>query len=168
VKRSIIFAALVLGAAVSARAQVPGPNSTQTRPDSVRGPNSIREDERRMDISRAQMSRMEREAAAKRSRPQPTLKARLVVTNRGASAIKSVAWVAALTDHFTGEVLRTYEVTTNKRIAPGKSATLEKKLPAPRVGEMDASASLTSLITADLKTSVVRITYEDGSTSAAP
>jgi hypothetical protein len=100
-----------------------------------------------------------------------TFNARIEVKNNGTKAIKSISWSASLIDPGTGQLIRAYDVTTNARIAPGKTKHLSKKLPTPRANVVSAAAPPANPKTppvADLKTKVTLVTYEDGSTSETP
>jgi hypothetical protein len=161
---------LTLIAAGSAQAQVSRrpAEGDNTRQAALRDPDPIRRDERMISISSRELRREPRPRDV-RYVYNHTFKARLSITNHSAKTITSVSWMASLIDPATGELIRSYPVTTEKRIAPGGTKKLEKKLPAPiarvvRVGP-DGLASPT---VADLKSTVVRITYEDGSTSETP
>ncbi|MBC7929542.1 MAG: hypothetical protein H7Z38_03145 [Rubrivivax sp.] len=171
-KLSIVAATLLtLGAAASAHAQGPTPNTGQrplefeTRQDSLRDKDTVRRDERVIAITKREFNEMEK--AARGSRPGSTFKAQVVVTNHSPKTIKSVFWSASLTDPGTGKLIRTYDVTTDARIAPGMSKKLSKKLPIPRANVVSATAP-TAPPVADLKATVTRVTYEDGTASETP
>ncbi|HZG53765.1 MAG TPA: hypothetical protein VEZ40_16675 [Pyrinomonadaceae bacterium] len=170
-KKLMLAATLTMFAAVSAQAQVsrrPG-EGDNTRQAALRDPDPVRRDERLISISRREMMKSENAVDAARPAPSRMFKARVAVTNHGSKTIKSVSWLASLTDPATGAVIRTYPVTTEKQIAPGKSKTLEKSLPIPyaSVVSVGRGRRVTPGV-ADLKASVVRVTYDDGSTSETP
>ncbi|HEX8636121.1 MAG TPA: hypothetical protein VF703_18385 [Pyrinomonadaceae bacterium] len=171
-KKLMLIAAMTLIAVTSAQAQVsrrPGYTGADTRQDALRDPDPVRRDERLISISRREMTRSENAVDAARPVPSRMFKARVAVTNHASKTIKSVSWLASLTDPATGAVIRTYPVTTERQIAPGKSKTLEKSLPIPYAKVVRAGRSRRlSPGVADLKASIVRITYEDGSTSETP
>jgi hypothetical protein len=172
----MLLATLTLVAAVSAQAQTqtqrPGrqePPGVDTRQDALRDTDQVRREERLISISKREFAKIERGTAASRPAPIRTFKARVSITNHSAKAIKYVSWMASLTDPTTGAVIRTYPVTTKKRIAPGKTTTLEQKLPIPYHAVVNvAPGSPKSAVVADLKSAVTQVTYEDGSTAERP
>lgn len=167
---------LTLATSASARAQGPPPTPAQrssagdTMQDAMRDKDPVRREERVINISSRELTKMERQADAARRAPLRMFKAEVVVTNHGAKTIKSVSWSASLTNHGTGTLIRTYDVTTEARIAPGKTKKLTKRLPTPRANVLSVAApsGTGSPPTADLKAMVTRVTYEDGSTSTTP
>jgi hypothetical protein len=162
---------LTLLAAVSAGAQVsrrPNPEDN-TRQAALSDPDPIRREERLISISSREMSGPRRAADAPPFANVSTFKAQLDITNRGSKTIKSVSWLATLTDPATGALIRTYNIETRRRIAPGATKTLEKKLPTPRAHVVRVAPGGRKLpVIADLKSTIIRITYEDGSTSETP
>ena len=169
-KKLLLAATLTMIAAGSVQAQVSrrpseGDNNRQA---AMRDPDPVRREERMISISSRELRR-EHRPYRERYVSSRTFKAQVAVTNRSAKTIKSVSWRASLIDPATGELIRSYPVTTEKRIAPGGTKKLETKLPVPmarlvRVGP----DGVTSPTTADLKSTIVRVTYEDGSTSETP
>jgi hypothetical protein len=171
-RKFMFIAALALAAGMSVTAQAQPPTAQDRWDDAMRrSPDPVRRDEAHIAHSRRQGSISEREAAAAyRSSLAPSFKAGVVVTNSSAKTIKSVDWSATLTDPYTGAVIRTYDVTSKARIAPGRSKKLTKKLQTPRAQVVNAAAPARrrSLPVAQLKVTVTRVTYEDGSTSETP
>lgn len=172
-KLTLTFA-LLLTAATAAHAQdrtpagTPLPNGTSNLELRIIKDSVIR-DEYHINATRNINSSMEREAdAAQRTRPR-TFKAEIKVTNSAAKAIQSINWTATLTDSETGAVLRSYDVTTDARIAPGRTKKLSKRLqtPAARILRVNSQAPRRPA-TADLKVEVTGVTYVDGSTSTTP
>ncbi|MFL6334173.1 MAG: hypothetical protein ACJ754_12740 [Pyrinomonadaceae bacterium] len=108
----------------------------------------------------------EREANAAGRIAVPTFKAELKVTNHAAQAIKSVSWTATLLDSATGTVIHTYDVTTEAKIAPGKTKKLSEHLRKPSASRV--SADTRGAKVADLRVKVNAVTYADGSTSTTP
>ena len=102
------------------------------------------------------------EGAAGRALEPRTFKATVVVNNTSAKAIASVNWTVALVDRESGETIRSYEVTTRTRIAPGKKKKLDKRLPLPRYGLVNARNPQTPGTVAKIVPVITRITYEDG------
>lgn len=159
-KRFIFIIAMTLVATASAYAQRPTADEN-TRQAALRDPDPIRRDERLIALSRAETSRIEMK------RPPygmsgDTFKAKIIVTNRNSRTIKSVSWVATLTDPNTGEVLGKYDITSEARISPGKKKQLEKKLPIPQFRMVSVAAPRT---VANLKSVVTSVTFVDGTTS---
>lgn len=96
----------------------------------------------------------------------PTFKAEIKVKNTSAKVIQSVSWTATLLDSETGGVISTYDVTTEARIAPGKTKKLSEHLRKPSVQTVPASSR--GAVVADLKVKVNTVTYVDGTTSNTP
>ncbi|HZH29716.1 MAG TPA: hypothetical protein VEY11_02930 [Pyrinomonadaceae bacterium] len=167
----MLAATLTLLAAVSAQAQVsrrPNPEDN-TRQAALSDPDPIRREERLISISSRELSGPRRAADAPPFANVSTFKAQLDITNRGSKTIKSVSWLATLTDPATGALIRTYNIETKRRIAPGATKKLEKKLPTPRAHTVSAApGGRKSPVVADLKSTIIQITYEDGSTSEKP
>lgn len=167
---------LILAAAASAHAQgvPPRPGQTspenETRQDALRDKDPVRRDERVIAVSKRELIKIEREANKSRPTTAGTFKAQVIVTNHSPKTIKSVSWSASLTDPDTGELIRTYDVTSEARITPGKTKKLSKKLPLPRVNVVSAAAPVNSKspAVANLKATVARVMYEDGTTSETP
>ncbi|HEX7314845.1 MAG TPA: hypothetical protein VF297_13040 [Pyrinomonadaceae bacterium] len=176
-KLTLIFA-LLLAAAAAAHAQVPNNNPAQL-PNNNPGTDPFRDarlsrdpaksEEALISASRASNARAESEADAVRRNLPATFNAEVEVTNSAAKTIKSVAWTATLLDSETGAVIRSYDVTTNARIAPGKTKKLSKFLRTPRANVVKVSSRAARRPpVADLKVKVIGVTYEDGSTSTTP
>ncbi|HEX8127790.1 MAG TPA: hypothetical protein VF527_01725 [Pyrinomonadaceae bacterium] len=170
-KKLMLAATLTMFAAVSAQAQVssrPGPGD-DTRQAALRDPDPVHRDERLISLSHREMMGPGDASDASRLGRVPTFKAELNITNRGSKTIKYVSWSASLTDPATGAVIRTYNIKTKQRIAPGGTKTLKKQLPTPRAPVVRVAPGGRKLpVVADLKSTVVQVTYEDGSTSETP
>lgn len=168
-KLTLAFALLLIASA-AARAQVPGgsPGSDPLR-EAMRQGDAAKVEEAHIRASRISGARSEREAASARRNRSQTFKAEIRVTNSAAKAIRSVVWTATLTDPLTGAVLRTYEVESEARIAPGQTKKLSKRLRTPSATVVNTSASRPRVVpVADLKVAVTGVTYADGSTSTTP
>lgn len=163
-KRFIFIIAMTLVATASAYAQRPPTTTENTRQAALNDPDPVRRDERLIALSRAETARTEKKRFP-RDMPVSTFKAQIVVTNRNSRTIKSVSWVATLTDPDTGEVLGKYEITSETRIGPGKKKQLEKKLPIPQFRVVSVGAPRT---VANLKSAVTSVTFVDGATSTEP
>ncbi|MDT7689535.1 MAG: hypothetical protein QOE46_2294 [Acidobacteriota bacterium] len=171
----VVAATLMLAASALAHAQGSAPTPAQrsstgdTMQDAMRDKDSVRREERVIGITSRELTKMEREADASHHAPARMFKAEVVVTNHGTRTIKSVSWSASLTDPGTDQLIRTYDVTTAARIAPGKTKKLTKQLPTPRANVVSAAVpSGAKPHAADLKAVVTRVTYTDGSTSTTP
>lgn len=162
-KRFIFIIAITLVATASAYAQRPTttPTANEARQAALSDPESVRRDERLIALSRATTGKMERKHNPI-NMSRYTFKARLVVTNPSSKTIKSVSWVAILTDPDTGEVLGKYDITSATRISPGKKKKLEKKFLKPQFRVVSVSAPRT---VANLNTAVTSVVFEDGTTS---
>jgi hypothetical protein len=163
-KRFIFIIAITLVATASAYAQ--RPSTTTTTPNEAReaalsDPEPIRRDERLIALSRATTGKMERKHNPINMSGY-IFKARLVVNNPSSKTIKSVSWVAILTDPDTGEVLGKYDITSPTTIRPGKKKKLEKKFLKPQFRVVSVSAPRT---VANLNTAVTSVVFEDGTTS---
>ena len=171
-KKLTLAFALLLTATAAAHAQTPTgapypPGSSEIYPKKISDP--VKLDEAHIANSRVRAVPVEREAAAAaRNRPQ-TFKAEVVVTNHAAKAIKSVEWTATLTDPGTGDVISTYDVTSNSKIKPGKTKKLSKSLRTPYVRVANGSSRNSYRPrTGNVKVEVKSVTYEDGTTSTTP
>lgn len=169
-KKLTLTFTLLLAAAAPAAAQVPNNNpGTDPFRDARVSRDPAKSEEALITASRASNARAENEADAARRNLPPTFSAEIEVTNSAAKPIKSVEWRATLLDSETGAVIRTYDVTTNARIAPGKTKKLSKLLRTPRANVLKVSSRVPRRPqVADLKVKVTGVIYEDGSTSAAP
>ncbi|HYG78859.1 MAG TPA: hypothetical protein VD861_00645 [Pyrinomonadaceae bacterium] len=113
--------------------------------------------------ARQKMDDLHAEGAAGRAAMPRTFKASVVVSNSRAKAIASVAWKVSLVDRESGETIRSYDVTTRTRIAPGKKKKLDKRLPLPRYGLVNARDPQSPGTVAKIVPVITRVTYEDGS-----
>ncbi|HEX8338507.1 MAG TPA: hypothetical protein VF621_17445 [Pyrinomonadaceae bacterium] len=162
--------ALSLTAAAAAHAQTPNgnPGSDPVR-EALRLGDSAKVEEAHINASRRRSAVAERAAASARRVSSRTFKAEVAVTNHAAKPIRSVSWTATLTDPGTGSVIRSYDVTTKTRIAPGTSKKLSKHLRTPAADRTTlATTPLGGRPVADLKVEVTGVTYADGSTSTTP
>ena len=170
-KRLMLVAALAVVALAAAPTQAQPPTA-QERWDNarLRDPDPAVREEAHIRNSRIQSNRAEREAnSSYRASLVSSFEARLVVTNTSAKTVRSVDWTATLTDRETGELISTYDVTTETKIAPGKAKRLKKKLQTPRARVVNAAGGRRRRAqVADLMVSVTRVTYEDGTTSETP
>lgn len=121
-----------------------------------------RQEQERLE-SRTAMDDLHAEGAAGRALVPRTFKASVVVNNSSAKAIASVNWTVSLVDRESGETIRSYDVTTRSRIAPGKKKTLDKRLPLPRYGLVNARNPQSPGTVAKIVPVITRVTYEDGS-----
>ena len=176
-KRLMLAAALMLAALASAHAQIPpGRNSSETTADNNRDALAIRDpihrDEALIAGANKRGNSLQRYAPDENRHPifVPTFKAQIKVRNNSAKAIKSVTWSASLIDPGTGRLIRTYDVTSEARIAPGKAKHLSERLPTPssKVVSAGGPPSRKAPAVVDLKTKITLVTYEDGSTSETP
>lgn len=169
-KKLILTFALLLTAAAAAHAQIPNNNlGTDPFRDARYSRDPAKSEEALIIASRISSIPAENEADAVRRSLPPTFKAKIEVTNSAAKTIKSVEWRATLLDSETGAVIRAYDVTTDARIAPGKTKKLSKSLRTPHAKAVKATSRAPRRAqVADLKVKVTGVTYEDGTTSAAP
>ena len=150
-----IVIALSLVAFSSARAQQPGSLSQQEA-------GRQRQEQEGLE-ARQKMDDLHGEAAAGRAMMPRMFKATVVVNNSSAKAIASVNWKVSLVDRESGETIRSYSVTTRTRIAPGKKKKLDKRLPLPRYGLVNARDPKSPGTVAKIVPEIKRVTYEDGS-----
>lgn len=170
-KKLTLAFGLLLTASAAAHAQVPNgsPGSDPLREAQRQPTDAARQGEALITASRMRNNTLESEADSVRNAMPKTFRAEVSVTNHAAQSIKSVAWTATLLDPETGAVIRTYDVTTDARIAPGSTKRLSKHLRTPRTNVVRvASRSPYRPTVADLKVKVKAVTYVDGSTSATP
>ena len=170
-KKLMFAAALALVALAAAPTQAQPPTAQDRRDNArLRDPDPAVREEAHIRNFRIHSARAEREAASSyRSMLLPSFEARLVVTNTSAKTVRSVDWTATLTDRETGELISTYDVTTETKIAPGKAKRLKKKFRTPSARAVDAAGERRRPAqVADLTVSVTRVTYEDGTTSETP
>lgn len=164
---------LLLAAAAAAHAQGTTPAGTTYPPGSSPtypkfDPDAIRRDETHIANSRIVTSREEHRADRWYGKAD-TFKAEIEVTNTSAQPIQSVTWTATLLDSETGAVIRTFEVTTEKKVAPGKTKKLGQRLVTPYDYVVRANARHPNRPNvADLKVAVKSVTYSDGTTSTTP
>ena len=173
---SLLFLSLL--GAVCAAAQTPGGNSNANTGGSpsgeslraaMRAGDPARGGEALISASRAYNAKFEDEADAARRAVPRTFNAEVVVTNGAAQAIRSVSWTATLINRDTGAVIRSYDVTTRTRIAPGKTRKLSKFLQTPRDNVVKVASQPPGKPTvADLKVRITGVTYADGTTSTTP
>jgi hypothetical protein len=169
-RKLTLITALLLAAAAAAHAQVPsGREGFDPQREALRDGDLTRLDEAHINISHASGAKAERAADAARHSRLPSFKAQLDVTNHAAKTIKAVEWTATLTDPGTGAVIRTYDVTSEAKIAPGKTKKLSKRLQTPRARAVSANSRTPRRpAVADLKVEVTGVTYADGTTSTTP
>ena len=145
---------LSLAAVISARAQV----GSQSQRDSVRQ----RQEQESLE-ARNRMDDLHAEGATGRAMAPRTFKASVVVENSSPKTIASVNWTVSLVDRASGETIRQYKVTTRTRVAPGKKKKLDKRLPLPRYGLVDARNPSSPGTVAKVVPEIKLVTYEDGS-----
>lgn len=169
-RKLTFIAALLLTAAAAAHAQIPnGSAGSDPQREALRDRNTVRLDEAHISASRESNARLESEAAAARRGQLPSFKAQVEVTNHAAKTIQAVEWTATLVDPGTGAVIRTYDLTTETRIAPGKTKKLSKRLQTPRSRVVSVKTQTPGRpAVADLKVKVTGVTYADGTTSTTP
>ena len=149
-------AALIIAAAAATQAQDGKATQQQRQQETIRQEQAGLEARREMDDLNA-------EGASGREREPRTFKASVVVTNGSPKTIASVDWTVSLVDRESGETFRRYEVTTRTRVAPGKKKTLNKRLPLPRYGLVNARAPKSPDTVARIVPEITRVTYDDGS-----
>ncbi|MBV9927697.1 MAG: hypothetical protein JOZ96_21945 [Acidobacteria bacterium] len=157
--------ALLFGAAAAAHAQVPGgsPGSDAARAALRRG------DAAAVDEAHIASTRDKNKVPDKWYDKPDTFKAEIKVTNNSAKPIKSVTWTATLLNAETGNFIRSFDVTTRKKISPGKTRSLSERFVTPRDLVVRANARHPNRPNvADLKVKVKTVTYADGTTSTTP
>jgi hypothetical protein len=92
----------------------------------------------------------------------------LNVTNHTRSEIRFVSWVVTFTHPVTGAVIRTKEITSKSRIAPGKEKTLKKTVAVPRMVRVTAADGKARPAPPKMTTALTSVTYADGTTSRTP
>jgi hypothetical protein len=99
-----------------------------------------------------------------------TFPASVVVHNRSTKNIKSVSWSVSLVNPESGELIRKYEVTSDKRIKPAERRKLTRRLPIPfvRVVSATAGGGKSSDEIANVVTAITRVEYTDGSFADSP
>lgn len=159
-KSNLYKLALITGLSLVAvsSAQAQSKTGTQSQQEAARQ----RQEQERLE-SRTAMDDLHAEGAAGRALQPRTFKASVVVNNSSARTIASVAWTVSLVDRESGETIRSYDVTTRTRIAPGKKKTLDKRLPLPRYGLVNARNPQSPGTVAKIVPVITRVTYEDGS-----
>jgi hypothetical protein len=167
-KKLTLAFALLLTASAAAHAQMPTRPSSDPLGRDVDRP-GIARDEMNISDSRSRASAMEREADRARRASSRNFKAEIRVTNHADKAIKFVSWTAMITDASSGEVIQTHQLTTNARIAPGKTKKLSKRLKPPRADEVTGGSWPGRLPWfGPIKVEVNSVTYVDGTTSTTP
>lgn len=169
-KLTLAFA-LLLTASAAAHAQTPSNRNAGNDPvrEAMRMGDTVKAEEAHINASRRSMAGPESAAAAARRSNVRSFKAEVEVTNHAAKSIKYVTWTATLTDPNTGSVIRSYDVKSKTRIAPGSTKKLSKNLRTPPVDRLLAAATpLGRSPVANLKVEVTGVTYADGSTSTTP
>lgn len=165
-KRLTLSLALALLAVSAAHAQAdPG----QGLEHILREPNPERRNEVLVERGRQRLDELSRTSRAARGVGERTFKASVVVLNRSPKTVKSVLWTVSLVDPESGATIRSYDVATEGRIAPGKRKSLTRRLPIPPSGVVSARRpGGTTVPVADVVTSVTRIEYTDGSSTDSP
>jgi hypothetical protein len=99
-----------------------------------------------------------------------TFPASVVVHNQSTKSIKSVFWSVSLVNAESGELIRKYEVTSDKRIKPTERRKLTQRLPIPFVHVVRATAGggKSSDEIANVVTLITRVEYTDGSFANSP
>ena len=160
---------LTLAGAASAHAQrTPSPD---TVPSAQNDPDPRSGNARLERLTRAELDKLYNEANGAHRADVPTFDAGIRITNHHSKPIKSVSWETLLTEPDTGALIRRYSVTSEVRIMPGKTKTVTKKLPIPSVKLVSAAPTAGRKVpnaSADVKSSVTKVTYADGSTSDTP
>src|SRR5687767_13895050 len=138
-KKLMLAAALMLAALASAHAQniPPGQNPssaiTPNNRDALTIKDPIHRDEALIAGANRRGNSLQSDPVDIRNSPYShTFKAQIEVTNNSTKVIKSISWAASLLDPDTGRLIRSYDVTTNARIAPGKKKQISRRLPTPR------------------------------------
>jgi hypothetical protein len=169
-KKLTLAFALLLSVSAAAHAQAPnGSPGFDPQREALRDRNTIRLDEAHINASRTSSARLESEADAVRHGRLPSFKAQVKVTNHASKTIMAVEWTATLIDPDTRAVIRSYDVTNETKIAPGKTKKLSKYLQTPRTRVVSVkSATPGRPAVADLKVKVTGVTYADGTTSTTP
>jgi len=172
----ILVVAFTFCGVVSANAQYPShPPYTSHRDtlhDALRDPDPIHRDERLIAGANKRIIGNETSSiiTPRFSYHRPHFEAKVVVLNTSSRKIKAVSWTAILTDPATGQLIRSFEVTTKTGIAPGRKKELKKMLPTPVAAKVVNTTTLRRdpRHVADLKVAVTSVTYQDGSTSKTP
>ncbi|MDT4953668.1 MAG: hypothetical protein QOJ02_1806 [Acidobacteriota bacterium] len=168
-RRLTFIVAMTLIATAAAYAQRSAPGDTVQ--GALRDPDPIHRDERMIALSQAGMANKVEQPGSLMVRrapygfPATTFNAQIVVTNHNSKIIKSISWVATLTDPNTGEMIGKYDITSETRISPGKKKKLKKSLPVPQFRVVSARTPRT---VANLKSTITSVTFEDGATSSEP
>ncbi|HEV2803277.1 MAG TPA: hypothetical protein VGW12_22645 [Pyrinomonadaceae bacterium] len=99
-----------------------------------------------------------------------TFQASVVVHNQSAKSIKTVFWSVSLVNPESGELIRKYEVTSDKRIKPTERRKLTQRLPIPfvRVVSATGGGGKSSDEIANVVTVITRVEYTDGSFADSP
>lgn len=157
-KSNLYKLALVIGLSFVAMASAQAQVGTRDQQEGVRQ----RQEQESLE-ARNKMDELHAEGAAGRAMLPRTFKATVVVSNSSAKAIASVDWKVSLVDRESGETIRSYKVTTRTRIAPGKKKKLDKRLPLPRYGLVNARDPKSPGTVAKIVPEITLVTYEDGS-----
>jgi len=99
-----------------------------------------------------------------------TFPASVVVHNQSTKSIKSVFWSVSLVNPESGELIRKYEVISDKRIKPTERRKLTRRLPIPfvRVVRATAGGGKSPDDIANVVTVITRVEYTDGSFADSP
>src|SRR5688572_3372021 len=132
-KRLLLTLALALLAVSSAaRAQTErGTHPGQGLEHILREPNPERRSEVLVERGRLKLDELSRTGSPSRGAGARTFKASVLVDNRSAKAVRSVQWTVTLVVPSSGATISRYYVTTEGRVAPGKSKRLTQRLPVP-------------------------------------
>jgi len=165
-----LLAAFAIGVAMGGRAQAQSSENIYINKD-ARNSESItaqrsREAELSNHFSRLYQNRYLPFAYG--ARPGSGLEAKLKVTNHSTNEIRFVSWVVSFTDPITGALISTREVTSKKKIAPGKEKTLKKTLSVPRLVRVTAKDGKTHSVLPKMTSALTKVTYADGTTSTTP
>ena len=166
-KRILFVLAVTVLAVSAARAQGA---DIKERKEVLREPDPERRGEIIFNRSRVKLDELARTANSSRRADARTFEASVLINNRAAKTVKSVSWRVSLVDPDSGEVIRKYDITTEKRIAPGRRKKLTRRLPVPPPGSVSANArgGASSGTVADVVAVVTRVEYTDGTFGDAP
>ena len=92
----------------------------------------------------------------------------LNVTNHSRNEIRFVSWVVTFTHPATGVVIKTREITSKSRIAPGTEKTLKKTVAVPRLVRVTDARGKARMTLPKMTTTLANVTYADGTTSRTP
>ena len=172
-KLTLAFAMMLTAAAAANAQTTPAgtpwpPNTLPIEGNTKKIQDPVILEERHIAASRNSTAPAERRASTLPDR-DVFFKAEIKVKNSSAKAIRYVTWTATLLDSETGEFIRSYYVTTEAKIAPGKTRKLSERLltPIDRVVRANARRPDKPNV-ADIKVKVNEVTYADGTTSTTP